>query len=173
MKVDLPVADVVASRGMSAIPALQSVITLTTIDGLWTHHLQYMDELKDYVITASYENKDPLLVFKMEGVRIFKGLLHAINKRITRQVLTYTIVEDDLVVQEEGLLQTTSKELQANKEVPDEGDVVRSEPVRVEYSISRNERVTVRYSDGTVREDVKYKTVAEDVAAGRCMVVEV
>ena len=48
---------------------------------------------------------------------------------------------------------------------------VRQEPARSQKVANRNEKVTVQYMDGTVKRDVKYKTVEEDLAAQRCVLV--
>jgi len=45
-------------------------------------------------------------------------------------------------------------------------------PVKSERIAGRNDKVTVQYPDGRVMKDVKYKKVEDDIAAGRCIVIE-
>ena len=45
-------------------------------------------------------------------------------------------------------------------------------PVKSEKIASRNDRVSVQYQDGSVRKDVKYKTVEDDIRYGRCVVIK-
>ncbi|MEM1007650.1 MAG: DEAD/DEAH box helicase [Myxococcota bacterium] len=173
--VELPlfIPDIIATKGHYVISALQSIITLEAIDKLWTAHLEQMDELQDSVRTASYENKDPLLVFKIEGVAIFQTMLFNLNKTITQQILAHTILEQDISVQQDAIVKKKLNQLQANKPNPDDdqSDKVVNEPTIIENNISRNQRVTVRYIDGTIKENIKYKTIAEDLDNGKCHII--
>ena len=174
LRVDMNMADIIATKGRCIILAVQSSITLSTIDKLWTEHLEHMEELQDSVRTASYENKDPLLVFKIEGVAVFKSFLFNINKNIAKKVLNFRLLQDKIALQEQGLIPASmSSELKAEHENPDEqGEkiAVAQAPV-VENTINRNERITVRYPDGTRKSRVKFKTVASDIEEGKCVIV--
>jgi preprotein translocase subunit SecA len=48
----------------------------------------------------------------------------------------------------------------------------KAQPVRVEKIANRNDRVSVRYFNGELKQDVKYKTVEEDILANRCVIVD-
>ncbi|MDL2282594.1 preprotein translocase subunit SecA, partial [Parabacteroides sp. OttesenSCG-928-G06] len=61
--------------------AFQKSITLHTIDESWKEHLREMDELRHSVQNASYENKDPLLIYKLESFNLFKGMVDVMNKK--------------------------------------------------------------------------------------------
>jgi preprotein translocase subunit SecA len=65
-----------------AIPnSFQKAITLHTIDEAWKEHLREMDDLRHSVQTASYENKDPLLIYKLESFNLFKVMVEEMNKK--------------------------------------------------------------------------------------------
>ncbi|MDL2245355.1 preprotein translocase subunit SecA [Parabacteroides sp. OttesenSCG-928-J18] len=61
--------------------AFQKAITLHTIDESWKEHLREMDELRHSVQNASYENKDPLLIYKLESFNLFKVMVDVMNKK--------------------------------------------------------------------------------------------
>ena len=54
---------------------------LYVIDDEWKEHLRQLDDLKQSVQNASYEQKDPLLIYKLESFHIFKAMLDALNRR--------------------------------------------------------------------------------------------
>ena len=62
-------------------------ILLYTIDEAWERHLLAMDELQNAVRTASYENKDPLVIFKVEAYELFKRLIEDLNVKITEIIM--------------------------------------------------------------------------------------
>jgi len=61
--------------------AFQKSITLHTIDESWKEHLREMDELRHSVQNASYENKDPLLIYKLESYNLFKTMVDTLNRK--------------------------------------------------------------------------------------------
>ena len=61
--------------------AFQKSIVLHTIDESWKEHLREMDELRHSVQNASYENKDPLLIYKLASYNLFKGMVDAMNRK--------------------------------------------------------------------------------------------
>lgn len=71
------------SKGNEIINVLEKSISLTFIDNAWKEHLRAMDDLKQSVQSAVYEQKDPLLIYKHEAFKIFKGLMSEINQNIT------------------------------------------------------------------------------------------
>lgn len=60
------------SSGAELVNALEKTVTLALIDDAWKEHLRAMDDLKQSVQTATYEQKDPLVIYKMEVYNIFK-----------------------------------------------------------------------------------------------------
>ena len=63
--------------------AFQKSIVLHTIDEAWKEHLREMDELRHSVQNASYENKDPLLIYKLESYNLFKNMVDMMNRKTT------------------------------------------------------------------------------------------
>jgi preprotein translocase subunit SecA len=61
--------------------AFQKTIILHTIDDAWKEHLREMDELRNSVQNASYENKDPLLIYKLEAYNLFKNMIDTMNRK--------------------------------------------------------------------------------------------
>ncbi len=61
--------------------AFQKSILLHTIDEAWKEHLRDLDQLRQSVQNASYEQKDPLLIFKLESFGLFKEMINTINTK--------------------------------------------------------------------------------------------
>ncbi len=61
--------------------AFQKAIVLHTIDEAWKEHLREMDELRHSVQNASYEHKDPLLIYKLESYNLFKTMVDTMNRK--------------------------------------------------------------------------------------------
>ncbi|WP_018616311.1 preprotein translocase subunit SecA [Segetibacter koreensis] len=70
------------SNGYELTQALERNVALSLIDDAWKEHLRAMDDLKQSVQTASYEQKDPLVIYKMEAFGLFKKLDEQINRDI-------------------------------------------------------------------------------------------
>ena len=70
------------SEGKEIARALSKTITLYQIDEHWKEHLRDMDDLKQSVQNATYEQKDPLLIYKFESFNLFKNMLEGLNKDI-------------------------------------------------------------------------------------------
>ena len=72
----------VQSKGVELTQALERNVALSLIDDAWKEHLRAMDDLKQSVQTASYEQKDPLVIYKMEAFGLFKKLDEQVNRDI-------------------------------------------------------------------------------------------
>ena len=66
----------------SVIKDFEKTILLHIIDDCWKENLRELDELKHSVQNASYEQKDPLLIFKLESVKLFDNMVNQMNNRI-------------------------------------------------------------------------------------------
>ncbi len=73
----------VESEGTSIVEDIEKTLTLALIDDHWKEHLRTMDELKESVQAASFEQKDPLVVYKMEAYELFEQLIFEINVAVT------------------------------------------------------------------------------------------
>jgi len=70
------------SKGKEIIHAVEKGITLSIIDETWKEHLRQMDELKQSVQNAVYEQKDPLLIYKLEAFDLFKNMVAEVNREV-------------------------------------------------------------------------------------------
>ena len=70
----------VESEGKEIIKAFEKLIILLAIDEQWKEHLRKIDDLKQSVQNAAYEQKDPLLIYKFEAFNLFEGMLGEFNK---------------------------------------------------------------------------------------------
>jgi len=71
------------SNGKEIITSFEKSVSLALIDEAWKEHLREMDELKQSVQSAVYEQKDPLLIYKFEAFNLFKGMVSEVNKEIS------------------------------------------------------------------------------------------
>lgn len=131
------------SEGKEVAVAIEKGVNLAVIDEEWKDHLREMDELKQAVQTASYEQKDPLLVYKLESFELFKSIIFKINKDIVSFLTKGKLpIEDETKVQEGHLPRSDVDRTQTSRE-----DLVGSrtagerntQPVKVEKKVGRNE----------------------------------
>ena len=124
--------------------SIEKGLTLSIIDNAWKEHLREMDDLKQSVQNASYEQKDPLLIYKFESFNLFKEMVQRNNKEISG-----FLIKGDLPGQ-----QTTLREAklpQANRNLKEGRDDLLSQshsntqtkqkpqPIKVEKQIGRND----------------------------------
>ena len=69
------------SEGRTIMREFEKAIVLHIIDEAWKEHLREMDELRNSVQNASYENKDPLLVYKLESYELFRAMIEDMNRK--------------------------------------------------------------------------------------------
>ncbi len=176
----------VATNNSELIRSMEKMITLAIIDQNWKEHLRDMDDLKQSVQNAVYEQKDPLLIYKFEGFEAFKRFIAKVNSETISFLLKADIpVEEPDQVQEaraqrsrvklseqkeesRSLLSGGSEQPQDQQRPPEEKIM----PVKSDKMANRNDKVSVQYANGTVMKDVKYKKVEDDIKAGRCVVIE-
>lgn len=72
----------VESEGAEIYKVFTKLVMLTTIDDNWREHLRAMDDLRQSVQNASYEQKDPLLIYKLESYNLFSSMLEKINREV-------------------------------------------------------------------------------------------
>ncbi|MBK9568149.1 MAG: preprotein translocase subunit SecA [Saprospiraceae bacterium] len=142
---DLKVA--VDSKGGSIMRDIEKTITLAIIDDHWKEHLRSMDELKDAVQAASFEQKDPLVKYKIEAYNLFEELVNKINKDVSAYLLNGKLLIQQEVreakVQKTDLSRVrTSREEEAMRQAA-EGVSKKTEKVetfrRTEEKIGRND----------------------------------
>ena len=67
------------SQCRNIVKEWHKAILLVTIDELWKEHLRELDQLRQSVQNASYEQKDPLVIYKVESFHLFEGMLNQLN----------------------------------------------------------------------------------------------
>lgn len=82
LQVVAPLRKSVDSGGQELIICFEKNISLAIIDEAWKEHLRQMDELKQSVQNAVYEQKDPLLIYKFEAFELFKKMLGEVNREV-------------------------------------------------------------------------------------------
>jgi preprotein translocase subunit SecA len=163
--------------------AFEKQLILNTIDEHWKEQLREMDDLKQSVQNASYEQKDPLLIYKFEAYQLFRKMLEESNKNIV-SVLTKAqipIRETDEVKQAGTQKKIDMSRYSARKdeyrkaadspESNQQNLEQKAQPVRVEKKIGRNDQIKVRYTDGRVEEG-KYKKFENDLENGKAVLYE-
>ena len=116
------------------------------IDDAWKEQLREMDELKQSVQNATYEQKDPLLIYKFESFELFKKMVQDINKEISSFLcLGQLPMQDSSNVKEARVQHTdmsklkTSREEQAAPAANKTQTEEKVQPVRVEKKVGRND----------------------------------
>ena len=141
----------VETKGHEVFKTFEKSVVLALIDEAWKEHLREMDELKQSVQNAVYEQKDPLIVYKMEAFELFKQMLATVNKDIVSFLFKGNIPQQqpDEVrearprpKQDLSKLRVSKPELaQAANGVPvdDTRELQKTQPIRVEHKIGRND----------------------------------
>jgi preprotein translocase subunit SecA len=80
IQVAVPLKKAIKNKGLEVFKSFEKNVTLYLIDDAWKEHLREMDELKQSVQNAVYEQKDPLLVYKFEAFELFRQMLASVNK---------------------------------------------------------------------------------------------
>ena len=137
------------SNGAELVNALEKTVTLALIDDAWKEHLRAMDDLKQSVQTATYEQKDPLVIYKMEAYNIFKKMDSEVNVNIVQFLCHAGIPLNDGEEVREGRQQKTDlSKLSTSKEdidaPPTENDYydptpVKQQPIVAGPKIGRND----------------------------------
>lgn len=141
----------VESEGREVFKAFEKTVVLALIDEAWKEHLREMDELKQSVQNAVYEQKDPLIVYKMEAFNMFKQMLATVNKDVVSFLFKGNIPSQNPEQvrearpqprQDMSKLKVSKPELtQTSSGVPvdDTREVQVTQPIRAEQKIGRND----------------------------------
>ncbi|NLD23602.1 MAG: preprotein translocase subunit SecA [Bacteroidales bacterium] len=138
------------------VRSFEKSILLHTIDEDWKEHLREMDDLRQSVQTASYEQKDPLLIYKLESFNLFATMINDINSKSVSILMRGQIpVQDPSTVRQAAPEQKTDySKYKTQKDesgglAPGEGSKgdpnvqqrqkQKLEPIRVEKKVGRNE----------------------------------
>ncbi len=141
------------NHGKELVKSYQKQIVLNTIDEGWKEQLREMDDLKQSVQNATYEQKDPLLIYKFESFNLFKELIAKVNKQVVSTLMKgqIPIQNPDQVRQAEARRRTDMSRYKTQKsELPGASNPMegantqtqeqsRPQPVTVEKRVGRND----------------------------------
>ena len=174
----------VATDCKELIMSMEKMITLAIIDQAWKEHLREMDDLKQSVQNAVYEQKDPLLIYKFESFELFKRFVARVNEDTVSFLMKADIPVKESEDVREAHSQKTRQRLRETKEesksLLSDGERANRAPVqqrvvspaKSQKIAGRNEKVTVQYSDGSIKKNVKFKTVEEDIRNNKCVLID-
>jgi preprotein translocase subunit SecA len=135
----------IESNGKEVASAVERMITLIMIDDAWKEHLREMDDLKQSVQNAVYEQKDPLLIYKFESFQLFKLMIDRVGKDITS-----FLMKGNLPVQESAPAVQPARQV-VNRPAPVYNtnrtdqvpgaptNVPKTQPIRTELKVGRND----------------------------------
>ena len=132
-------------KGREVILSLEKGVTLHIIDNAWKEHLREMDELKQSVQNAVYEQKDPLLIYKFESFDLFSKMVARINRDITSFLMKGNLPGQETQVKEAQAPRKTdmSKLKQERTDLLSQASPTKEQskpaPVRVEKKVGRND----------------------------------
>ncbi len=95
LQVVAPLKRSVETNGSELITSFEKNITLAIIDEAWKEHLRQMDELKQSVQNAVYEQKDPLLIYKFEAFELFKKMIGEVNREVISFLFKANLPQSD------------------------------------------------------------------------------
>lgn len=179
MNADVNIDKCIESKGRELTDLIEKTIILDLIDQFWKEHLQDLDDLRQSVQNAVYEQKDPLLIYKFESFKLFQKFINKINtKTVAYLMKSYIPAPDSEHVKEASNHKKGQQKLIESKEalysaIQEENDIYEPavEPIKAEKMPGRNDRVTVQYDDGTIKENVKFKTVEADFIDKKCTLI--
>ncbi|MCI5081111.1 MAG: preprotein translocase subunit SecA [Saprospiraceae bacterium] len=110
------IEEAVKTQGKSVINDIEKAVTLAIIDQKWKEHLRSMDELKESVQAASFEQKDPLVVYKMEAFNLFEQLIFEVNESTTAYLAKGTLAfEGGQTIEQAREQRTDMSKMQTNR----------------------------------------------------------
>jgi len=136
------------------VKSFEKAILLHSIDESWKEHLREMDDLRHSVQNASYENKDPLLIYKLESFKLFKDMVENMNKKAISILMRGQIhIREQENIREAApekktdysRYKTQKDELAESRRVQEEvagrdtREPQKREPIRVDKTVGRND----------------------------------
>lgn len=179
----------IETEGKTLIEEMEKSIVLALIDQEWKEHLREMDDLKQSVQNAVFEQKDPLLIYKFESIELFKRFLSKLNQEIITFLMKADIPREQAAPQQMPQAPARKPQAEPKLQTNRDGDpsqpvsgpeayaartesTTRPAPVKAIKIADRNQRVNVQYRDGRIVKDVKYKKVEDDIENGNCVVIQ-
>ena len=172
------------SEGAQLVADFEKNITLAIVDEAWKKHLRKMDELKTSVQLAVHEQKDPLLIYKLEAFKLFRNMLDGVNKEVisflfkgdlpqqntiqeakeTKRKENYTESKEEIQNSESAAEQNREAGQTQQRQVTE--TIVRDQP-----KINRNDTVTIKHVMSGKTETMKFKKAESMIANGEWVLV--
>ena len=160
--------EVLDTQGTSLISDIEKGISIAIIDDQWKEHLRSMDDLRQSVQGAVYEQKDPLLIYKFESFELFKGLISRVNQEIVSFLFRGNLPENNPSqvrrAPANGPKQPKLQEgragdapQQSNRNAPQSPPRRTTPVVNTGKDYGRNDAVTIRNTSTGEEQNVKYK----------------
>lgn len=137
------------TKGRDMVLTFEKNVVLNMIDDSWKEHLREMDDLKQAVQNASLEQKDPLVIYKLESFNLFKDMIIKTNKDIISFLMKGGLpVQDEEEVKKQARFTQEQPKVKKEKLVETREEVIANEeekekpkiqPIRVEQKIGRND----------------------------------
>ncbi|WP_333878768.1 preprotein translocase subunit SecA [Flavobacterium sp.] len=171
------------TNGAQLIADFEKNITLAIVDEAWKKHLRKMDELKQSVQLAVHEQKDPLLIYKLEAFKLFSAMLDGVNKEVISFLFKGDLPQQNQNIQEARQVRekqnyTESKdEIESSESANREAGQTQQRPqvtetiVRETPKINRNDNVTIKHVMSGKTETMKYKKAEGLLATGEWVLV--
>ncbi|RAR75665.1 preprotein translocase subunit SecA [Flavobacterium aciduliphilum] len=169
-------------QGAQLIADFEKNITLAIVDEAWKKHLRKMDELKTSVQLAVHEQKDPLLIYKLEAFNLFRNMLNGVNKEVISFLFKGDLPQQDNTIQEAKQEVRRKENYTESREEFQSSDTSRHEGeqpkrqvtetiVRDQPKINRNDNVTIKHVMSGKTESMKYKKAESMIASGEWVIV--
>jgi preprotein translocase subunit SecA len=172
------------SNGAQLVADFEKNITLAIVDEAWKKHLRKMDELKQSVQLAVHEQKDPLLIYKLEAFKLFRKMLDGVNKEVISFLFKGDLPQQN-TIQEAKEVRTKENYTTSKDEYPNTDELsaqnneagqtqprqVTETIVRDAPKINRNDTVTIKNVANGTTETMKYKKAESLIAAGTWVLV--
>jgi len=142
----------VESNGKEVFKSFEKGVVLALIDEAWKEHLREMDDLKQSVQNAVYEQKDPIVIYKMEAYNLFKEMLVNMNKEVVSFLFKGEIpVQQPQEIREARAIPARSPKLKMSKPElvtagggagnlgEDTREIQKTQPIRNETKVGRND----------------------------------
>jgi len=170
------------TQGKQLMVDFEKNVTLAIIDDAWKNHLRQMDDLKQSVQNATYEQKDPLLIYKFEAFELFKKMLDTVNKEVLsflfkgalpskspQQVSQAKEQVREKVQLSKPDFENSGRESQVNQtQQPQITETI----VRTERKIGRNEKVTIKNINNGQSQSLKFKQAIPLISSGVWVLID-
>ncbi len=140
------------TESKAIVKAFQKSVVLHTIDDAWKEHLREMDELRHSVQNASYEHKDPLLIYKLESYNLFKDMVDTMNRKTVAILMRGQIPVREVSEEERKQIEARRAAMQAR--------AVAQQTAAIQAAAeARQQRIQIERAQEEEREDMsKYRT---------------